>query len=300
MGSIEEIVRYDRDSSPEGKVSKTAFHLNSSSFARLADMVPNPPFTPPPSVYSSDLSSPHSWARQSSSLISQSPEPQSYLSASRTDPFDCLPVKLSVQEQELFDFYANVMPACSYGFERRSPLAHNWYLTVFIPEAMKGAVCFQNTILVHAANTQAWVLGLPETRLAIEHRAKASQMLLHHYQQHPHDTSDATISATISAAALEDFDPRMERRQYAWMHWEAVVQKIRDRGGPAALVQNNRLQMLINWSDYIFSGYKGHGATFYFDHQSSPSYSNNPEAVAIGRTEIAQQCDEFRYFSQVC
>jgi hypothetical protein len=203
---------------------------------------------------------------------------------------------LSAQDQELFDFYANVMPACSYGFERRSPLAHNWYLTVFIPEAMKGAVCFQNTILVHAANTQAWVQGLPETRLAIEHRAKASQLLLHHYQRLPHDTSDATISATISAAALEDFDPRLERRVYAWMHWEAVMQKIRDRGGPAALVQNNRLQMLINWSDYIFSGYKGHGATFYFDHQSSPRHTNEQEAEAIGRTEIAQQTEELITF----
>jgi hypothetical protein len=161
---------------------------------------------------------------------------------------------------------------------------------------MKGAVCFQNTILVHAANTQAWVQGLPETRLAIEHRAKASQLLLHHYQQHPHDTSDATISATISAAALEDFDPRMERRVSAWMHWEAVVQKIRDRGGPAALVQNNRLQMLINWSDYIFSGYKGRGATFYFDHESSPGHTDTEEAESIGRTEIAQQCEEFITF----
>jgi len=203
---------------------------------------------------------------------------------------------LSVQDQELFDFYANVMPACSYGFERRSPRAHNWYLSVFIPEAMKGAVCFQNTILVHAANTQAWVKGLAETPLAIEHRAKASQLLLHHYQQYPHDTSDATISATLSAAALEDFDPRIERRKYAWMHWQAVVQKIRDRGGPAALVQHNRLQMLINWSDYIFSGYNGQGATFYFDHQSSPMHSNPQEAEGIARREIAQQCSEFITF----
>ncbi|KIW96414.1 uncharacterized protein Z519_03483 [Cladophialophora bantiana CBS 173.52] len=274
----------------------TTFRLGSTAFAKLADMIPNAPFTPPSSTKSSDSSPPHKRRWPSSGSSSQSPEPQSYLSAARTDPFASLPMELSPQDQELFDFYANVMPACSYGFERRSPLAHNWYLTVFIPEAMKGAVCFQNTILVHAANTQAWVQGLSETRLAIEHRAKASQLLLHHYQQYPHDTSDATISATISAAALEDFDPRIERRIYAWMHWDAVVQKIRDRGGPAALVQNNRLQMLINWSDYIFSGYKGHGATFYFDHQSSPSHSSDQEAEAIARAEIAEQCEEFITF----
>ncbi|KAJ9608433.1 hypothetical protein H2200_007421 [Cladophialophora chaetospira] len=280
----------------DNRKSKAIFHLGSSAFAKLAELTPNPPFTPPSSVHSFDYTPPLKWGRSSGDLLSQSPEPQSYLSAARTDPFDSLPMQLSARDQELFDFYANVMPACSYGFERRNPLAHNWYLTVFIPEAMKGAVTMENTILVHAANTQAWVQGLSETRLAIEHRAKASQLLLHHYQQHPHDTSDATISATISAAALEDFDPRMERRIYAWMHWEAVVQKIRDRGGPAALVQNNRLQMLINWSDYIFSGYKGQGATFHFDHQSSPRHTNDHEAEAIGRTEIAQQCEEFITF----
>ncbi|OQU96544.1 hypothetical protein CLAIMM_02612 [Cladophialophora immunda] len=294
--SVEEIDRHTPHLVVGRSKPSTAFRLGSRAFAKLADMIPNPAFTPPSSTKSSDSSSPHKPRWPSTGSSSLSPEPQSYLSAARTDPFDALPMELSPQDQELFDFYANVMPACSYGFERRSPLAHNWYLTVFIPEAMKGAVCFQNTILVHAANTQAWVQGLPETRLAIEHRAKASQLLLHHYQQYPHDTSDATISATISAAALEDFDPRMERRVYAWMHWEAVVQKIRDRGGPAALVQNNRLQMLINWSDYIFSGYKGHGATFYFDHQSSPRHLTDQEAEVIARAEIAEQCDEFITF----
>ncbi|KEF57947.1 uncharacterized protein A1O9_05869 [Exophiala aquamarina CBS 119918] len=279
------------------KLSRRPFRISSDSFAKLATLTPDSPFSPPSTVRSGDSSSSSlTWNHTRALKLSQSPEPQTILSAARTDPFDSLPMHLSVQDQELFDFYANVMPACSYGFERRSPRAHNWYLSVFIPEAMKGAVCFQNTILVHAANTQAWVKGLAETPLAIEHRAKASQLLLHHYQQYPHDTSDATISATLSAAALEDFDPRIERRKYAWMHWQAVVQKIRDRGGPAALVQHNRLQMLINWSDYIFSGYNAQGATFYFDHQSSPIHSNPQEAEAIARREIAQQCSEFITF----
>lgn len=276
---------------------RLSFRLNSDSFARLAVISSDTPFSPPSTSRSRPAPSASlNWKHEKAWKLSQSPEPQTLLSAARTDPFDTLPMQLNVQDQELFDFYATVMPACSYGFERRSPHAHNWYLSVFIPEAMKGDVCFQNTILVHAANTQAWVKGLAETPLAIEHRAKASQLLLHHYQQHPHDTSDATISATLSAAALEDFDPRLERRKYAWMHWQAVVQKIRDRGGPAALVHHNRLQMLINWSDYIFSGYNAQGATFYFDHQSSPMHSNPQQADAIARHEIAQQCTEFITF----
>lgn len=295
--AVEAVALYPPQPQAVQKLPPKSFRLNSDSFAKLAVISPDAPFSPPSTVRSRDSSSSSlTWKNEKALKLSQSPEPQTILSAARTDPFDSLPMQLSVQDQELFDFYANVMPACSYGFERRSPHAHNWYLSVFIPEAMKGAVCFQNTILVHAANTQAWVKGLAETPLAIEHRAKASQLLLHHYQQYPHDTSDATISATLSAAALEDFDPRIERRKYAWMHWQAVVQKIRDRGGPAALVQHNRLQMLINWSDYIFSGYNAQGATFYFDHQSSPMHSNPQEGDAIARREIAQQCSEFITF----
>ncbi|EXJ81243.1 hypothetical protein A1O3_07533 [Capronia epimyces CBS 606.96] len=294
---VEEVVRYGPERPPAPRKLMSSFRLGSASFARLAMMTPPALYSPPATISSGNsAASPDTWTWPYDATAMHSPEPQSILSAARTDPFDCLPMKLSVQDQELFDFYANVMPSCSYGFERRSPHAHNWYLSVFIPEAMKGAVCFQNTILVHAANTQAWAKGLAETPLAIEHRARASQLLLHHYQQYPHDTSDATISATLSAAALEDFDPRIERRRYAWMHWQAAVQKIRDRGGPAALVQHNRLQMLINWSDYIFSGYNAHGATFYFDYQSSPCHLNEQEAEAIARAEIAQQCNEFITF----
>lgn len=161
---------------------------------------------------------------------------------------------------------------------------------------MKSAVAFQNTILVHAANTQAWVRGLSETPLAIEHRARASEMLSTHFQRHPYDTSDAAISSTLSAAALEDFDPRLERRQYAWMHWHAAVQKIRDRGGPAALEQNKSLRMLINWSDYIFSGYNSYGASFFFNHLNASHFASADDAESAARAEVAQQCEEFIIF----
>jgi len=311
--AVDEIPRYWLEQPTAKERWSTRFNLGPAAFAQLADLLPEQPTPGRPSslslsASSSLLSSPSTISssgepglpvrqrRSYQTKMGASPEPQSVLSAARTDPFDCLPMTLTRSDQVLFDFYANVMPACSYGFERRSPHAHNWYLSVFIPEAMKGAVCFQNTILVHAANTQAWVQGLAETRLTIEHRARASQLLLDHYQRFPDDTSDATISATLSAAALEDFDPRLERRKYAWMHWRAAVQKIRDRGGPAALVQHNRLQMLINWSDYIFSGYNAHGATFYFDHESSPEHTNDEEAEIIARNEVAHQCEELITF----
>lgn len=293
---VEEIERSVTTSQQAEKGHPDFFFLEPSAFAKLAD-ISSGESSRTRSISSCDSFSTAGSPMSSESLrVYVSPDPQSALSAARTDPFDCLPMKLNQQDKELFDFYANVMPACSYGFERRSPHAHNWYLSVFIPEAMKGAVCFQNTILVHAANTQAWVKGLTETRASIEHRARASQLLLQHFQSSPTDTSDASISATLSAAALEDFDPRIERREYAWMHFRAAVQKIRDRGGPSALVQHNRLQMLVNWSDYIFSGYSSNGPTFYFHHGPTAMPSDPLEAQQMAVQEIQEQCEEFITF----
>ncbi|PGG99462.1 hypothetical protein AJ80_09348 [Polytolypa hystricis UAMH7299] len=205
-----------------------------------------------------------------------SPSPQSMLSAARTDPFDSLPLPLDEEGKVLFDFYANVMPACSYGFHARSPKGHNWYSQVFIPEAMKGAITFQNTILVHAANTQAWVRGLTETKAALIHRARGISMLRKHFAQYPTDISDAAISATLSATAVEDFDPRVERKPISWIHMRAAIQKIRDRGGPAAFEHNRRLAMLINWQDYILAGYETNGPSFFYEHTTSIPQQNNP------------------------
>jgi hypothetical protein len=293
---IEEIQRNEWTLPLVGKGDPDFFFLEPSAFAKLADISPDDS-SQRMSISSCDsfssIGSPM-WSESSYRYVS--PDPQSALSAARTDPFDCLPMTLSQQDQELFDFYANVMPACSYGFERRSPHAHNWYLSVFIPEAMKGAVCFQNTILVHAANTQAWIKRLTETPASIEHRVRASQMLSQHFQKSPTDASDASISAILSAAALEDFDPRVERRKYAWMHFRAAVQKIRDRGGPSALVQHTRLQKLINWSDYIFSGYSSSGPSFYFHHDPTANTSDPMDAHRIAVQEVREQCEEFITF----
>jgi hypothetical protein len=292
---VEEIQRRDWTTPRVKKGHPDFFFLEPSAFSKLADLSDD-------SSHRKSVSSCDSFTSVDSPLRSESfstyfsPDPQSALSAARTDPFDCLPMTLNRQDKELFDFYVNAMPACSYGFERRSPHAHNWYLSVFVPEAMKGAVCFQNTILVHAANTQAWVKRLTETPASIEHRARASRMLLEHFQSSPTDTSDASISATLSAAALEDFDPRIERREYAWMHFRAAVQKIRDRGGPLALVQHSRLQMLINWSDYIFSGYSSIGPTFYFHHDPMAMPSDPADAHRIAVQEVQEQCEEFIKF----
>lgn len=190
--------------------------------------------------------------------------PRTIMSAARTDPFNTLPIELDLDGQRLFDFYVNDMPACSYGTHFRSLRAHNWYTTVFVPEAMKGAVAFQNTILVHAANTWAWVRNEGETADGLLHRDRAIGMLREHMHKHPGDISDVAIISCLSAAALEDFDPRPGRKGFSWMHMRAARDMIRARGGPPAFA-NTRLGMLINWQDYIMSGYESHGLSFQFE-----------------------------------
>ncbi|KAG5296676.1 sigma-70 region 2 family protein [Histoplasma ohiense] len=237
-----------------------------------------------------------------------SPAPQTHLSAARTDPFDSLPISLDEEGKILFDFYANVMPSCSYGFHTRSPNAHNWYLQVFIPEAMKGDITFQNTILVHAANTQAWVKGLSETRAALTHRGRGIEMLRKHFEKHPADISDAAISATLSCAAVEDFDPRPERKPISWIHMRAAMQMIRARGGPAAFQQNQRMAMLINWQDYILAGYETKGPSFFYAHIPVYVQNQNPSDQTLSKgdqsftplDEIHTQCEEFLSFLHRC
>ncbi|GAB1194559.1 hypothetical protein APSETT444_003805 [Aspergillus pseudonomiae] len=190
----------------------------------------------------------------------------------RTDPFNSLPMDLDAEGQRLFDFYVNEMPACSYGSHFRSAKAHNWYTAVFVPEGMKGAVTFQNTILVHAANTWAWVRNEEETDYTLVHRNRAISMLRDHMTRNPGDISDVAIIACLSAAGLEDFDPRPGHKEISWVHMRAAREMIRARGGPAAF-ENTRLGMLINWQDYILSGYETNGLSFFFEYNPSVKQS---------------------------
>lgn len=198
--------------------------------------------------------------------------PKTIMSAARTDPFNSLPLELDLDGQRLFDFYVNDMPSCSYGGHYRSNKAHNWYRMVFVPEGMRGGVAFQNTILVHAANTWAWVHNETETTRTLLHRDRALTMLREYLKNDPYDDSDVAIISCLSAAALEDFDPRPGHKEISWMHMRAARNMIRSRGGPSAFA-HTRLGMLINWQDYILSGYETHGPSFSFESTDSTASS---------------------------
>lgn len=220
-----------------------------------------------------------SWSSNSTTPDPTMPSPKTIMSAARTDPFNTLPIKLDLDGQRLFDFYVNTMPACSYGWHFRTPKAHNWYTAVFVPEGMKGAVAFQNTIIVHAANTWSWVRNEGQTPNTLVHRDRAVTMLREHLANNPRDISDVSIVSCLSAAALEDFDPRPGRKEFSWMHMRAAREMIRARGGPAAFAYT-RLGMLINWQDYILSGYETRGPSFFYEYEQAPTM---PQESVVSR-----------------
>ncbi|KAJ6166804.1 hypothetical protein N7470_002251 [Penicillium chermesinum] len=198
-----------------------------------------------------------------SSSVDLQLSPRTIMSAARRDPFNALPLELNEEGHRLFDFYVNDMPACSYGGHYRSKKAHNWYTMVF-PRGDERRCRISDTILVHAANTWAWLRNEVETTRTLLYRDRALTMLREHLQNDPYDNSDVSIISCLSAAALEDFDPRPGHKEISWMHMRAARNMIRSRGGSSAFA-NTRLGMLINWQDYILSGYETHGASFFFD-----------------------------------
>ncbi|PWY92341.1 hypothetical protein BO70DRAFT_7641 [Aspergillus heteromorphus CBS 117.55] len=214
--------------------------------------------------------------------------PKTVLSAARTDPFNTLPLELDLEGQRLFDFYVNEMPACSYGSHFRSRKAHNWYTAVFVPEGMKGPVAFQNTILVHAANTWVWVRNEEPDESALVHRARAISMLREHREHNPGDFSDEVIIACLSAAGLEDFDPRPGHKEISWLHMRAAREMIRARGGPSAF-ENTRLGMLINWQDYILSGYETEGPSFFFEYDPPHTRPTAPYVQSLAPNPVFPQ-----------
>ncbi|CRG85877.1 hypothetical protein PISL3812_02881 [Talaromyces islandicus] len=287
------------------KPSLWDFNNSPSDFSDFFDDTMAPYKSPTPSA----------WSRTEPS------SPQTLLSAARTDPFDTMPLQLNAQDQHLFDFYVHDMPSCSYGDHFRTGSAHNWYTEVFVPEAMKGPLTFVNTILVHAANTQAWLRNQTETPETLYYRQRAISMLREHMLKYPHDVSDNAITACMSAAALEDFDPRPERKEISWIHMRQARNMIRKRGGPAAF-ENTKLAMLINWQDYILAGYDGEEGSFHFESEPvspvaggsfMPSLPSPPCSVSsatfdctssplpdTSEPEIKFQCEEFLAFLSRC
>lgn len=281
---------------PTSGRSSRNFIVAPNTFARLAEAIQSMHFTTPSSKKPDQPMSPRSRMSFYKALAHPFSDPRSILSAARTDPFDVLPIRLSTEDMELFDFYVHVMPIYSLGFERHNPYARTWYLSVLIPEAMKGATCFQNMILVHAAKAKAKLYGASARKLVVAHENRASRLLQHQQEMAPHDISNASISAMISAATLEDMNPSLDRRRLGRLHWQVALQKIQNRGGLMSLAQENGLPALIHWSDYTSSGYDTHTLKFDLAHWQLSSRGNDSRVDAAAKEMVMQEFSEFMAF----
>ncbi|KAJ5507778.1 hypothetical protein N7527_009921 [Penicillium freii] len=242
------------------------------------------------------------------------PSPTTMISDARIDAFNThpLPIELGRSGHRIFDSYVNDIPA-SYGPHYRSPMARDGYTPAFVPETMKG-----------------------DSRNTLLNRDRAVSVLREHRADNPHDISDVAIISCLSAAALEDCDPRPGHKEIGWVHMRAAREMIRARGGPAAFA-NTRIGMMINWQNYILPGYETHGPSFYDQRAPvssaslatlthpipnprsipSPPYSTSsafsevspspepltmppPHTEAIPADEIKFQCEEFFDFLRRC
>ncbi|KAJ5960463.1 uncharacterized protein N7479_007613 [Penicillium vulpinum] len=205
--------------------------------------------------------------------------PSTMMSDAPTDSFNTLPIELDRDGQGIFDPYVNDMATASYGSHYR-PIAHNSYISVFVPETMKAES--QNTLL---------------------NNDRAVSMLQEHRSDNLHDVSDIAIMSCLSAAALEGSDPRPGRKEISWVHMRAAREMIQARGGPAVFAKT-RIGMMINWQNDILPGYETRGPNFFYGYDqhaaaSSESLVSIPQHTPIIRSTPSPLYSASSAFSEV-
>ncbi|KAJ5944064.1 hypothetical protein N7516_004232 [Penicillium verrucosum] len=207
----------------------------------------HPQSSPSHDLFSNDFS----WPSPSTIPYQFMPSPTTMINDARIDTFNTLPLPIESGRDghRIFGSYINDIPA-SYGPHYRSPMAHDGYTPAFVPETMKGDS--QNTLF---------------------HGDRAISVLREHRADNPHDISDVAIISCLSAAALEDCDPRPGHKEISWVHMRAAREMIRARGGPAAFA-NTRIGMMINWQNYILPGYETYGPSFLSDYDQHAPVSS--------------------------
>lgn len=142
-----------------------------------------------------------------------------------------------------------------------------------------------------------------QTQKTLLQRDHAVSVLREHRSDNPHDISDVAIMSCLSAAALEDCDPRPGHKEISWVHMRAAREMIRARGGPAAFA-NTRIGMMINWQNYILPGYETNGPSFFYEYDqhapvSSASLASLPQPTPNPRSMPSPPYSTSSAFSEV-
>ncbi|KAG0159453.1 hypothetical protein PDIDSM_6975 [Penicillium digitatum] len=191
-----------------------------------------------------------SWPSSSAIPYQFMPPPNTITSDAKIGTVNTLSIPADQDEHGIFDSYVYDMPASSYGSFYRSPTAHNGDASAFVSETMKD-----------------------ETQNPLLHVDRAVSMFQEQRAVNPHGISDVAIISCLSAAALEDCDPRPGHKEISRVHMRAAREMIRARGGPAAFT-NTRIGMMINWQNYLLPRNETHEPSVFCDYDQPASLSS--------------------------
>lgn len=142
------------------------------------------------------------------------------LRASRSDPFDTLPMELTDESQQLVDCWTTKLAYWS---------GQNTHMKIAaFKQAMLHPMTFYVTILTYCARYQAHVLGLPNTPQSAQY-ASTAERSLSRYIANTADSSDQNIIMAFSALSLQE--ERYGSKEKATSHLKQAMVRLKPRSG---------------------------------------------------------------------
>jgi hypothetical protein len=182
--------------------------------------------------------------------------------------------------------------------------SHMLFRDTIFQQAMHSRLEFQIIVLNFAAQFRNSIVQM-EDRDAIVVKSRSISMLNEMVNNHEDHSSDMSIMAAAALAGQEvrrplrpslALSPHYQKARFgnkltAWIHTRAVMQMIRNRGGPHTL--GHPLPTLINWMDYFNNGYQeaGPDSPFIRCHSYCIPFSH-PHNASVPHT-LEELCNDF-------
>ena len=156
---------------------------------------------------------PPNWPRSTSPLVAWSLA-QGDVSASRSDPFETLPLYMTDESQQLMDLWTTKLAYWS---------GQNSYMkTAVFKEAMMHPMTFHVTILAYSARYQSHIAGYKDTPVSIVYATTADRILAD-YIRSAHDPFDNRTIMALTALALQE--DRYGDKKKATQHLNDAMQR---------------------------------------------------------------------------
>ncbi|KAI9741033.1 MAG: hypothetical protein M1834_002744 [Cirrosporium novae-zelandiae] len=193
------------------------------------------------------------------------PSPQSLLDGANVDPFDVLPMSLSLDEHSLVNHFvstAPTVPSVPFYLHFRADAPFNPYRHLIFKLALLGPLSFEVGVLTFASihrkcllefeGREADVLQVATTSSEAR-KARAVRLLQERIESPDSHNDDETIMATASMAACE---VRFGDIQAGWNYLQAAMNMAKKRGGPTSMRKNPALEIYLHWVRITMPGYQ--------------------------------------------